>query len=305
MSPDLRTATDSVQSEDEVSTLRQKVVALEAIVTEMKGSVDSLNAHVHGLGQLTGGPTDQLALFNYSRKIWSLLKPMDVVSGEMIRVGSDFDGGYIMLNKHLDNALAYSLGIGDDVSWDLALARRGTKVFQFDHTIPHFPLEHENFVSFKLGIAARRDAGENMRTLEDLISQNGHQGRTDLVLKMDIEGAEWRTIEALPLNILGQFSQIVAEFHGFSDMTNIARWNRRLTVLEKLNSVHQCIHVHANNWHSPVMIGGVMMPNLLELTYVRRTDHEFRVCDRVFPTEIDQPGNPYRSDIFLGALGRL
>jgi hypothetical protein len=144
-----------------------------------------------------------------------------------------------------------------------------------------------------------------MRTLEDLISQNGHQGRTDLVLKMDIEGAEWRTIEALPLSILGQFSQIVAEFHGFSDMTNIARWNRRLTVLEKLNSVHQCIHVHANNWHSPVMIGGVMMPNLLELTYVRRTDHEFRVCDRVFPTEIDQPGNPYRSDIFLGALGRL
>jgi hypothetical protein len=141
MSPDLRTATASVQSEGEVSTLRQKVVALEAIVTEMKGSVDSLNAHVHGLGQLTGGPTDQLALFNYSRKIWSLLKPMDVVSGEMIRVGSDFDGGYIMLNKHLDNALAYSLGIGDDVSWDLALARRGTKVFQFDHTIPHFPLE--------------------------------------------------------------------------------------------------------------------------------------------------------------------
>jgi hypothetical protein len=144
-----------------------------------------------------------------------------------------------------------------------------------------------------------------MRTLEDLISQNRHQGRTDLVLKMDIEGAEWRTLEALPLSILGQFSQIVAEFHGFSDMTNIARWNRRLTVLEKLNSVHQCVHVHANNWHTPAMIGGVMMPNLLELTYVRRADHEFKVCDRVFPTEIDQPGNPYRSDIFLGALGRL
>lgn len=294
-----------MSSDDEVQRqLEIMAESLRQLRSDVDGRLSSIDSRIQELGR-SAGPGDYQALYSYSRNIWSLLRPMDVVDGTMIRVGGDFDGGYIMLDRGLENATAYSFGIGDEVSWDYALAERGTEVYQYDHTIGSFPLAHRNFKSFHCGISPTKSEDKNFKTLEEAIVEHGNHKRRDLILKLDVEGSEWKTIESAPRVILEAFAHIIVEFHGFTNMSNIANWNRRLKVLKKLNEVHQCIHVHANNWHNPVMIGGVMMPDLIEVTYVRREDHSFKICDRIFPTEIDQPGSPFKSDIFLGALGRL
>ncbi|MDR2776538.1 MAG: hypothetical protein LBB17_00620 [Puniceicoccales bacterium] len=58
--------------------------------------------------------------------------PKDVVDKNLVRIGCDHDGGYIMVDDFGKCDAAYSFGIGNDVSWDLDIAKRGIDVFMYD-----------------------------------------------------------------------------------------------------------------------------------------------------------------------------
>jgi hypothetical protein len=184
------------------------------------------------------------------------------------------------------------------------MARLGCQLFQYDHTIDGLPSQHKNFHWHKTGIAAHGSADGVMKSLADIIAANGHAHETNLVLKMDIEGYEWDVFEAIDLDVLRQFSQITMEMHtlalGEPDFLRRVR-----SILAKVYSAHQPIHVHANNHGYVGIIGGVVIPDTLEVTYVRRADHEFRECTHTFPTLLDMPCRKDVPDFFLGALGAL
>lgn len=246
-----------------------------------------------------------LAIRENALRILRLLKPCDAIEGDMIRVGRDYDGGYIMLDKGLDHVNAYSLGIGDDVSWDLQMAYRGCVVFQYDHTIERLPIEHENFRWSKIPIGRSEVPSDNIKTIAELIDNNSHGSNNDLILKMDIEGGEWFALEEVRSEILVQFSQIVIEFHWLTNLHDVNLLRRFICVLEKLNLTHQVVHVHANNYSSIAYIEGVIMPDSLEVTYVRKSDCEFKPSYKVYPTTLDMPCDSNSGDIFLGALGLI
>lgn len=243
------------------------------------------------------------------RSILRLISPMDVVGGTLVRKGCQNDGGYIMLDSGLRGAVAYSLGIAGDVSWDLEMADLGCQIYQYDHTIEALPVSHPAFHWFRIGIAAQDSADGVMCTLDTLIQRNGHAGRNDLVLKMDIEGAEWDLFEAMPDSTLRQFSQIVMEMHHFAGAgghpSGPLFYKKFEAILRKLDATHQVVHVHANNNGGLGIIGGAIIYDLLELTYVRRSDHQFEECRRVFPTPIDMPNVTSAPDYYLGPLGAL
>ena len=61
-------------------------------------------------------------------------------------------------------------------------------------------------------------------------AEGGH-----LVLKIDVEGAEWLVLHQLPAPILGQFRQIIIEYHGFLRASDRG-WSAVPTrVLEKIS----------------------------------------------------------------------
>lgn len=241
----------------------------------------------------------------YATDLLSMLAPMSVVGIAKIRVGRDYDGGYVMLDHGLDGVVAYSCGICEDVSWDLQIAERGTEIHQYDHTIDGLPETHARFHWQKRGICGNGNREPGLATLSDLMRENGHVGRRDLLLKMDIEGAEWDALTSLTNAELSSFSQIVLELHGLSKIFRNDWRAKVLTGVRHLNETHQVVHLHANN-HSVVrLLDGVAMPDCVEVTCVRRTDHRFELCSDVFPTELDMPCNRDRGDIFLGALGML
>jgi hypothetical protein len=236
-----------------------------------------------------------------ARNILHLLRPCNVVGGSLIRKGRVNDGGYIMLDYELDTKVAYSLGIGDDVSWDLDMASIGCQVWQYDNTIESLPMEHPRFHWKKIGIASV--TGDGMMSLPDIIRETGHSDKFDMILKMDIEGTEWSVFSGQDnAAVLPQFSQIVIELHKLIP-DNDARYENVIAVLARINETHQCIHVHPNNWGYLGIVGGVMIPDTLEVTYVRRGDHEFERCDKTFPTELDMSCRPEVPDYFLGAVG--
>lgn len=239
-------------------------------------------------------------------EIVSLLSPMDIKGGQYARYGRDYDGGYVMLDNFQEESveIAYSFGISGDVSWDEAVANRGINVFMFDHTIDELPKQHPKFHFFKLGVTGHRKA-DHLKTLGEILSLNNHTMCKNMIMKMDIEGCEWDVFDETPTEIISQFSQIVLELHGLCPVREDREYLSVVNTLKKLNQTHQCIHVHANTNCIPLWIDDKILPDLLEVTYIRREDVKNALInnERKFPTKIDMPTFKGLPDIDLGEFG--
>jgi hypothetical protein len=87
-------------------------------------------------------------------------------------------------------------------------------------------------------------------------------GRQNVVLKMDIEGGEYRLIDGL-LTYQDRIQLMVIEFHGTEFL--------REPFLEKiayLGRSYEVVHIHGNNY---VGLGDDGLPDLLEVTFLHKT----------------------------------
>lgn len=237
---------------------------------------------------------------NFKRitQLRNLLSIAEVCSNpQYVRVGKAFDGGYIMYDDFSSVDVAYSFGINDDVSWDLDIAKRGINIYMYDHTINCLPMKNDHFHYFKIGICGNKTKKDDLKTLPELLRINGHENKLNMILKIDVEGAEWEFLSELPSDILKHFKQIILELH---NLNNTKIENNIVNGLTNLNKTHQAVHIHGNNNSSGFFIGGLVMPNSLEVTYLNREIYDFTYSDKVFPTELDQPNNPAWPDIILG-----
>jgi len=235
-------------------------------------------------------------------KLIAVLVPGKAFNYEKRRFGSVNDGGYVMLD-HMENvAAAYSLGIGQNVSWDYEIAEQNIPVFQFDDTIKNPPYIHPLFRFFPTRIGGGDDEPQNIISIGGIIKKFGHGGK-DLILKMDIEGAEWEVLEKIEPEVLAQFRQIVCEFHGFTTFLLDETWmNRATRALANVTRFHRVIHVHANNVVPPVLADNTVLAEILEVTLVRTKSYETTDTFEMFPGEHDSPNIRGKEDICLGTF---
>ncbi len=234
--------------------------------------------------------------------LFSRLSPMDVDGCELIRIGRAFDGGYIMAPLGSEEKVAYSLGVNRDVSWDLEMAQQGCKIYQYDHTIDSLPLQHKSFNFFKKGITTSFETNEQMTCLKQELNNNGHQDTDNILLKMDIEGDEWKVFADFEVTELQKFSQILVELHNLHKVYKLFWYRTALEALNKLFESHQAVHVHGNNNTALRVVGGYAIPAVLEVTFLRRDLYQFSPCTRSFPNELDQPNNPGFAELQLGSF---
>lgn len=225
-----------------------------------------------------------------------LLSPFDVIGMPKLRVGNPTgDGGYVMVDSFQGVSAAISIGVGNDVSWDLDVANRGIQIFQYDHTVSKPPCSHPNFHFQAIGVAKSTSEDRRFRTLTRIVSEIPEAG--DLILKMDVEGAEWATL--LKHNsILRRFSQIVLEIHDPFSGNTLSRL-RNLRTLRKLNKNHRVVHVHANNYGGVACLEGIKIPTVVEITYLRKAGYQFVAARDHFPTIWDVANSPDRSEISM------
>ena len=95
---------------------------------------------------------------------------------------------------------------------------------------------HEECIGDRTSIRERRPYD----TLSNQVARNGDAGK-HLVVKMDVEGAEWASLLATPDSVLDSIDQLVIEFHG----TGGARF---VDTVEKLKRHFYLVHFHANNY---------------------------------------------------------
>lgn len=233
------------------------------------------------------------------REVSKRLSPIGVSGISFIRVGDANDGGYVLVEDFSSKDVCLSLGIGDNDSFDQELAGKIQAIHMYDHTIETTPSSMPNAYFHKVGISAKRQPG--FVTLEDCLESI--PSSTEVILKIDIEGTEWEVFANVRVETLNRFKQIAVEFHGLHRLNDDKHFNLVTESLDKLNKNHAVVNVHANNWSDFDIIGNFPVPDVIEVTYVRRDRLKISsISPVVDPDPLNAPNNPYNFEIQLGFL---
>ncbi len=250
----------------------------------------------------------------------------------MVRVGSQYDGGYIIaapLIDCTDTILTYGLGLNWDFEQKMAQLGHVRKIHCYDHTISkghllkrYFkakifykakPQKYAGYISayknygqffesdrefkhYKLCVAAADGTGQVSvnSTLEKLSAYND-----GIFFKCDIEGAEFEIANGIIENA-PKFQGIALEFHDVSE-----RLDEVVAIITSLQKTHNLDHVHVNNM-SKLDANGI--PSVIEISMSRydlksETSAEllrgFGLESSKDPASLDQPNSPDRPDMAI------
>lgn len=218
-----------------------------------------------------------------------------------IRIGNPYDGGYVVNDDFAGRRGVVSIGVGWDDSFDHFFAARDVPVFQYDHTVAGTPHPHEK-IAFR-EVAWGTADGEGTRTLDGMLRENGIDGCPDLLLKFDVEGAEYDCLPQASSATLACFRVIVGEFHACANLADPVQFERMLRCFGLLNATHAVTHLHANNFGTVRQVHGVPVPETLEISFLRRDRSHFSPGADPIPGMLDKPNNPRSPDIVLTPFG--
>ena len=213
---------------------------------------------------------DEFEVNKRARTLIDLLQIQTPVGVRASRIGSEADGGYVFIEDFTKKDLFISAGIADDFNVDLQVVDQVGKLIMIDPSIDPviFPQDNQQFIQRPLAPAANKKG----ISLEELLTQNNY---SDAILKMDIEGAEWDILADLAQEKYKYFRQIVMEFHWLSNVNDNSLHQKKIETLTKLNHFHQIISIHVNNYGEYRIMGGVPIPDVVEVTYLRKSDYTF------------------------------
>ena len=222
---------------------------------------------------LKNDPDNQLCIYH-------LINPKKVFNKKKILLGGKRDGSYVILDDLENIKIAYSFGLGNKIQFDYELGIRGIDVYMYDHTINSLSYNHSKFHWYKNGLGGSNESNPHLKTLDDLIIENGHSSEFNMILKIDIENNEWNSLKDLPENILKQFKYILIELH-FRDPNK--NGNLYYNILKKLSKYHQVFYHRCMGREVIVTFGNNRICKYLELSYVIKEGNIFSKDDSIYP----------------------
>jgi hypothetical protein len=161
------------------------------------------------------------------------------------RYGGRHDGGYLMCENLIPGVQsAYSYGIGKEDEWGCDVSRQfEVTVHQYDCFTPHRPIcVGGQFVFHNECVGDRRELVD-LRPFDTITAQiaRNRDERKRLLVKLDVEGAEWGSLIAAPDEVLDAIDQMPMEFHGTNEV-------RFAELIRRLKTKFYLVNLHFNNW---------------------------------------------------------
>ncbi len=197
-------------------------------------------------------------------KFLIMLRPESQMK-DLIRIGSDYDGGYLVPNDLEGIKYCYSPGVSDNSDFEDQLTTHGIECFLADYSVDK-PAKDNSLFSFTKKYLGNKNDEQTMR-LESWINDNKSDG--EMLLQMDIEGAEYQIILDTPSDTIRKFRILVIEFHGFDTLAKQQSFDLITTSFYKLLRDFRIVHVHANNCCKAVKVGDQQIPPVMEFTFIR------------------------------------
>ena len=190
-------------------------------------------------------PSAPLTVSEVRTALFDELRTVTLSNCALKRYGSANDGGYLMCENLFDGVQsAYSYGIDREDNWGCEISRQlGVVVHQYDCFTPHRPVcDKGRFVFHDECVGATKETrdGQPFDTIPSQIARNGDAGHR-LLVKVDIEGAEWDSLMATPDAVLERIVQMPMELHG----TDEAKF---VEVVRRLKQHFYLVNLHFNNF---------------------------------------------------------
>lgn len=228
-----------------------------------------------------------------------MMAPKNVAGLNLVRAGGDNDGGYLIPDDLDGISACLSPGVDLIATFEAQLAARGIPSHLVDYSVSEPPSEI-NPASFTRKFLGATTNG-NIVTLADWMNDVLPEEAEDLILQIDIEGAEYETLLAAPPEVLDRFRIIVIELHNLGSLGDRSFYRLFSAFMQKLTANHHVVHAHPNNVRPPISVRGLQIPPLIELTLWRndRFDADAPHGPTILPHPLDQANLTDRPDFNL------
>jgi hypothetical protein len=221
------------------------------------------------------------------RGLLQRLRPLDP-GIELVRVGPESDGGYLVPDDLDGIQYVFSPGVANESGFEAGLADRGMRVFLADYSVDRPAVDHPGFVFDKRFVGCLTD--ERYMTLDEWYAAKlADDDGAELLLQMDIEGGEYETLLAASQRLLGKFRIMVIEFHWLPQLFNEPFFALASRVFAKLLATHAVVHIHPNNCCGSVQRAGLEIPRIAEFTFLRKDRLRSTAYRTIFPHPLDRP----------------
>jgi hypothetical protein len=195
---------------------------------------------------------------------------------ELINVGGDVDGGYLVPGDFGGVDACFSPGVGgtkafEDELWSRFGVRSHMADFSVDPAFVRAQLIEGAQTFEKKWIAPSSD--DVSLSLEDWVGSREAGTTRNLVLQMDVEGAEYAILASIRRETLDRFRYLVIELHDLPDRFNKfsreCEFDQAITVLSASFVV---VHARQNNCCSREWVSALQtrVPKVIEVTLVSR-----------------------------------
>jgi hypothetical protein len=204
---------------------------------------------VAGVGAVWGLPRWQARqaakqMVAHREALFAEFQPVALANCEFERIGGSNDGGYLVCGNLLARSqAAYSYGIANTDLFGCTVSERlKIPVHQydcFDTRPPDCGGGNGVFHAECVGPARVTEGGRLFDTIEAQVGRNGDLAKR-LLVKMDVESAEWPSLLATPDSVLSQIDQLTLEFHSVNVPAH-------LDTIRKLKRFFHVVNIHHNN----------------------------------------------------------
>jgi len=208
----------------------------------------------------------------YKNEIYFFFKKIEIIDSghELIRIGPNFDGGYLVPNILDQIEFCFSPGVGNCSSFENNLSNYNIKSFLADNTVDYFG--KHNFIKKNLNSFS----DEKNITLEDWVNEKiSSRSNNNLLLQMDIEGSEIECLYNTSINCLDRFKIIIIEFHHFHYILNHLGLKIYNDLFDKILKTHHIVHIHPNNVGPTLNICSNEITNGYEITFINKKDCKY------------------------------
>ena len=184
---------------------------------------------------------------------------------DLIRLGDDNDGGYLVPDDLSNISRNYSAGVGNLTKFEKDLEDKysiPSSMVDFNDVDPKLLPKKSKFLKKRIGISSY---GENLSINDWLDIENG-----EIILKMDVEGDEYLILSSISDKNLKKIRILVIEIHDLRHLRNYSFFKTFEKILLRLNNFFYICHLHVNNVSKVKDIGGYNVPDMLEVTLIRK-----------------------------------
>lgn len=186
----------------------------------------------------------------------------------LIRIGPESDGGYLLPDDLEDLGMCISPGTGSVATFETSLLNYNIKSLLIDKDEVGKPESLPKDSRFLKKFVSGFDS-ETTVSLDSLVEMS--ETKKDLILQMDIEGSEYKALSSISVENLNRFRIIIVEFHYTFDWIFKHNWDWTYEeIFAKLLKNHCVVHTHPNNTGGYFYYAGVKYPNIIEITFHRR-----------------------------------